>query len=289
MPRRSTGLLAGLALFLLILAAAGIGFEQFARRRDRQRFPQVGRSFDIGGRSLNLLCLGEGQPTIILESNALTPGYSWIILQRRLATLTQTCWYDRAGYGWSDPAPAPHDGATSARDLHALLRVAGLAPPYLLTGDGFGSLNVRLYQAMYPSEVAGTVLVDPIVEEEERMGMAGRVPFHLGYPPDLILRAAGRLGLFRLLAPHRPERDLPPGWTPSEWATLSGLTRLPGMQAALLAEQGFTVTLQEVRASGSPDNRPQLILKGSDGRLLYDDPGRIFQAIQQIVAEIRKF
>src|SRR5271155_5049562 len=121
-------------LALAILIAAGIGYEQVERRRDRARFPQVGRSVDIGGRSLNIYCSGEGAPAVVLESDALTPGFAWVAVQRELAKFTRACWYDRAGYGWSDPAPAPHSSSASAHDLHVLLKAAGVAPPYVLAG-----------------------------------------------------------------------------------------------------------------------------------------------------------
>jgi hypothetical protein len=41
-------------LLLLFIAAilVGITYEKLGERRDRERFPQVGRSIDIGGRSL---------------------------------------------------------------------------------------------------------------------------------------------------------------------------------------------------------------------------------------------
>ncbi len=107
---------------LAILIAAGVGYEQVERRRDRARFPQVGRSVDIGGRSLNIYCSGEGGPAVVLESDALTPGFAWVAVQRELAKFARACWYDRAGYGWSDPSPSPHPSSASARDLHALLR-----------------------------------------------------------------------------------------------------------------------------------------------------------------------
>lgn len=45
---------------VLASAAAGIVFEEVGRRRDRDRMPRVGRSVDIGGRSLNIYCSGEG-------------------------------------------------------------------------------------------------------------------------------------------------------------------------------------------------------------------------------------
>ncbi len=247
-------------LVLAILIVAGIAYEQAGRRRDHARFPQVGRSLDIGGRSLNIFCSGEGSPAVILESDALTPGYGWVAVQREIATFTRACWYDRAGYGWSDPATAPHTSRASARDLHTLLNAAGIPPPYVLAGAGFGALNVRVYQGLYRDDVAGLVLVDRIHEEqweEERGGMS-RVPFGLGYPPDLVLRAASAVGLLRLAAPHgRPEPDAE-GLTPAERSTLEGLSRQPNLRAAFLAEQGFSSAIREVPSAGSLGGRPMV-------------------------------
>src|SRR5579862_6591004 len=122
---RIGGVLAALALTFAVVIALGIGYEQVERQRDRQRFPQIGQSVDIGGRALNIYCSGEGSPAVILESDALTPGFGWMLIQKEIARLTRACWYDRAGYGWSDPAPAPHTSKVNAADLHELLRGAG--------------------------------------------------------------------------------------------------------------------------------------------------------------------
>ena len=133
-------------LTLAILIAAGVGYEQVERGRDRARFPQVGRWVDIGGRSLNIYCSGEGAPTVVLESDALTPGFAWVSVQRELARFTRACWYDRAGYGWSDPAPSPHPSSASARDLH-ILRAAGVRA---LCVGGRGLRSVQRTRVLRP-------------------------------------------------------------------------------------------------------------------------------------------
>src|SRR5207244_13569634 len=56
-------------------------------------------------RTLNLYCTGEGGPAVIVEMSPHTAGYGWMRVQPGIALFTQVCWYDRAGYGWSDPAP----------------------------------------------------------------------------------------------------------------------------------------------------------------------------------------
>jgi len=50
---------------LLIFTAmilAGIAYEQIGERQDRKRFPQIGRSVDIGGRSLNIIVRAKVVP-----------------------------------------------------------------------------------------------------------------------------------------------------------------------------------------------------------------------------------
>jgi pimeloyl-ACP methyl ester carboxylesterase len=122
--------------------------------------PRQGQSVDIGGRSLNYSCIGSGSPTLILENGAGGAGMYWASFQREVARYTRVCWYDRAGYGWSDPAPFPHPATAIVDDLHRLLKNAGERPPYVLAGISFGGLCVRVYAQQYPAEVTGMVLID---------------------------------------------------------------------------------------------------------------------------------
>src|SRR5713226_4451988 len=94
-----------LLVAVAVLFVAGVVYEQIGRSRDRKRFPQIGQSVDIGGRTINLYCMGEGSPAVILEMSPHTAGYGWNRVQSGIAQFTRACWYDRAGYGWSDPSP----------------------------------------------------------------------------------------------------------------------------------------------------------------------------------------
>ena len=87
-----------------------------------------------------------------------------------------------------------------------------------------------------------------------------RIPFGLGYPPDVVLRAMSAVGMMRLAAPgHRRELDAD-GLTPAERATLDGLAREPRMRAAFLAEQAFSSGPREAHAAGGLGNRPLIVL-----------------------------
>ena len=162
--------LAGVVLVVL-LVLAGTVYEWSATRADARRFPQQGRSVDVGGFRLNIDCTGTappGTPTVILESGAGVPALGWKFVQPDVAKFTRVCSYDRAGYGWSDPPPAtaPRTSLQIAKELHALLQNASVPPPYVLVGHSLGGYNIRVYNAQYPGEVAGAVFVDSSHEDQ---------------------------------------------------------------------------------------------------------------------------
>ena len=74
--RRLAGLVAkvvAIAFALALLTAAT--YEQIGAWRDSRVLKQIGRSVDIGGRTLNIHCTGEGSPTVIFVGGRTAPGY----------------------------------------------------------------------------------------------------------------------------------------------------------------------------------------------------------------------
>lgn len=208
--------LKALGAALLVAVLTGAIYEQVGQRRDRQRLPQVGRSVDIGGRTLNIHCTGEGSPAVILDSGNGDPGMAWSHIQPEIAKLTRACWYDRAGEGWSDAGPFPRTSEAMARDLHELLRRADIPAPYVLVGHSLGGMNARIYNGLYPGDVAGAVLVDAAHEDEPRrapefMLAPFRPPRYLWRPIWVAGQTMRAVGLIRLMTPRvelpaEPER-----------------------------------------------------------------------------------
>src|SRR5258707_14469405 len=125
-----------------------------------------GQLIDVGGHRLHLNCAGTGRPTVILESGLGEAGAYWGLISSAVARDTRVCVYDRAGRGWSDPAPVPQDGFAVARDLHVLLE-RGLVPgPFVLVGHSSGAQYVRIFAGRYPEHVAGMILLDGQPAEE---------------------------------------------------------------------------------------------------------------------------
>lgn len=147
---------------IALLLAAGVLYQSLGVPRDAARLPPPGRMVDIGGNRLHLHEMGDGKPTVVLESGIAASSLSWRYVMREVAKFTRVCSYDRAGFGWSDPAVTPRTPAHIVEELHLLLKNAGIPPPYILVGHSFGGLVVRLFAARHRTDVASVVLVDAL-------------------------------------------------------------------------------------------------------------------------------
>jgi pimeloyl-ACP methyl ester carboxylesterase len=248
--------------------AAGVAYEQLGRRRDRTQVPRVGRSVDIGGRSLNIHCIGEGSPAVVLEAAL---GYRWTPIQREVATFTRACWYDRAGHGWSDPGPAPRTSEAVANDLHALLKAATIQPPYVLVGASGAGFPIRVFAGKHLAEVAGVVLVDAVHEDQYQreprssLGFANRVPAPIRTALYEVVPVAHEIGLIRLILRSARAGNLsrppPEGLTFEEAQHLSFLSTLPRSYATD-ADEGrhWKASADQARRANDLGDRPLVVL-----------------------------
>lgn len=150
----------GLLVFLVIVMAAGAIYQAVASANDLKKYPPPGQLYSVGDHRLHLYCTGEGSPTVILEAGASSPSLVWYFVQEEIARSTRVCSYDRAGFGWSDPASSPLSPEQVAADLHKLLETADVQGPYILVGHSAGGVYVRAYTSQCPSDVVGLVFVD---------------------------------------------------------------------------------------------------------------------------------
>ncbi|MBD8878982.1 alpha/beta hydrolase [Rhodanobacter sp. 7MK24] len=128
------------------------------------------------GRRMNIYCLGSGSPTVILDAGMGDSTISWALVQPALAARTKVCSYDRAGLGFSDGSSRPSAAANIAEDLHALLKAAHVAPPYVLVGHSAAGMYIRVYADRYPDEVVGMVSVEGSHEDQWVRGWAIGAP-----------------------------------------------------------------------------------------------------------------
>lgn len=162
------------AIAAIAIAAAGTAsaaYQLVAEAADRRRFPPPGQLADIGGRRIHLLAEGEGTPAVVIVPALGENVLGWVRVQRAAAAAAGTtivvC--DRAGIGWSDPPPL---GALTwdsmADDLHAALAAARIEPPYIIAGHSIGGIAARRFQARYPADVTGILLIDSSHEQQSR-------------------------------------------------------------------------------------------------------------------------
>jgi len=258
------------------MLSAGAFLEQIGQRRDRRRYPQIGRSVDIGGRTLNIFCSGEGGPAVVFDTFGHSSGYGWSAVQAEAAKFGRACWYDRAGYGWSDPAPMPRTFESVASDLHQLLFAAGVPPPYVLIGGGDAASHIRVYHGLFPNEVAGVVMVnangvDDDADEIPESAKGGWAK-HFGiFAPRargaacVVYPLIAHVGLLRLAGVFQGMRPTPSfDLAPEEQAKLDFLSDNPTAQrgSELCARE---TSMEQVRAAGSLGDVP-LIVIASIGR-----------------------
>jgi pimeloyl-ACP methyl ester carboxylesterase len=183
---------------IFVLTTAGMLYQTASAETDRRTFPAPGHLIDVGGFKMHISCMGEGSPTVVLETLAGGTSSYWGRVQPELAKATRVCVYDRAGRGWSEPDPKPITLARTVRNLHMLLTHASVEGPYVLVGHSLGGIYVRQFAAEYPQDVVGMVLVDAAHPDQYE-----RYPDLLEMNESYLqvssaFPALARLGVFRL-------------------------------------------------------------------------------------------
>jgi pimeloyl-ACP methyl ester carboxylesterase len=245
-------------------------------------------SVDIGGRTLQLSCTGTGKPTVILEAGMAGDLRTWGAVQPKLAADSRVCSYDRAGVGGSPPAPSapePRTAAAAVDDLHTLLGVAEIEPPYVLVGFSFGGVVTQLYAATYPKETAGIVLVESNHAREQAVFEKHLTPkqikedkaFVLGNPEGMDpflsfeeISAAGPLPDVPLtVVTAGLAEGWPPGWDPETFDRLRA-------------------ELQKDLTTLVPGGGKQVIAKDSHHSVPQEAPLVVVDAVAEVRDQVRK-
>lgn len=331
MGRRMVWLAVGGAVVLGFLAVPTGGaciWERSTQARDQRELRPPGRLVDIGGRRLHIACLSEDKPgpTVVLEAGGGNPGILDQPLARRIGEFAPVCWYDRAGFGWSDPDPRERTFEMIADDLDRLLKAAGAKPPYVLEGASFGGLAVRAYARAHPEKVAGLVLTDAaeevlifsnyeaLVQSGERMARVARPAAALGLIRRAVLGGAESLGLpehlraedRRILAAQLSRADhwraagkeaLAYQWTPANMRRAGGFGDLADKPLIVLAHgkpmAGFHSALEPGWLAGQQrlatlSSRGQLqVVAGAGHAIGIERPDVVARAVFNVVQQVR--
>ena len=265
-PRRGLGAwirrgLVWMIAGLLALAVIGAVYQAVATEIDQRAYPPPGEMVVVGGHRLHIDCVGQGSPTVILESGLGTMSVDWANVQPEVAKTTRVCAYDRAGAGWSEPGPEPRDPRQIVHELHTLLDNAGIDGPYVFVGHSFGGLYVRMYADQYPQQVKGMVLVDA-----SHPDMWTRLPPEVVAtlkPPTWQVSAITfltRLGVFRVTGGDMAGCGLPVQQCKEAQAYLrSTRYRVTWSQEMLAPDRDA-----QVRATGDLGDKPLMVLSAGD-------------------------
>lgn len=104
---------------------------------------------------------GGGLPLIVMQAGLGDGKETWERITPALSKDYTTLTFDRPGRANNPATTAPRDACTIAAEQKALLQKIGLKPPYILVGHSMGGLYQYAFAKLYPTEVAGLVLVDP--------------------------------------------------------------------------------------------------------------------------------
>ncbi len=315
---RVSRLLAPFVVLSVGLGGAVLG-EGCAERAGARRLAPPGQLVDIGGRRMHLVCRGTGSPTVLLEASGPSNARQYEEILPALSLETQTCAYDRAGMGFSEPADDRRSAQDMVNDLGAVLDSASVRGPYVIVAGSFGGIVAELFARERPGDVAGLVTLDALTTET-----AGE-PVVAGFATKACLaRWAGEIGLLRLVDPFRLAKRDPIAFQltcrASTWrAICQSLRDLPESSAQLRAapplRNGLPLTVvvhgeprdlipmasEEEKRAADPawlaaertfaarSSRSRWVVAAGSGHLIADEkPDLVIAEVRTMLAEVRR-
>jgi pimeloyl-ACP methyl ester carboxylesterase len=120
---------------------------------------------DVGGRALEIEVRRGREPlTIVFEAGGGSTLDSWDAVPDSVAVRSgaTVVTYNRAGLGRSDLGPPGLTPLDEMRDLARSLETLGVPARRIVVGTSYGAMLAVLHAGLYPDDVAGLVLVDPM-------------------------------------------------------------------------------------------------------------------------------
>lgn len=203
---------------------------------------------------------GAGTPAVVFVPGAGSFGMDFLLVHERVAEVTTSILYDRAGTGWSDDVKLPRSGDDVTDELHAVLRSTGVPAPYLLVGHSLGGAYARRYAQRFPNDVVGLLLLDPAHEDwdlymPEHLQLAINQPADMEMPDlteDLLALVRGTLAdMFAAFPEPVGELLIDTHMSPD---------RLP---IGFREGTNLLAVFEELRVGGAGPNVPMIVLSGT--------------------------
>ena len=218
-----------------------------------------GRLVDVGGYRLHLSCSGSGSPTVVLLNGLGQTSPQWERVNPAIAHSTRVCVYDRARQGWSDDSPERADANSAVADLHHLLGAAGETGPFVLAGHSLGGVHALAYDAMYPAEVAGVVLLDSASPHQVDLVKQFTGEYEVMRRVLAVLPTLFRFGIGHLVAAMTPST---PGTAAAQASAFANSPR--GMRNMRAEQEALPDAFVQAQALTTLGDTPLVVLTAKD-------------------------
>ena len=163
-PKDKFKIISGIIVTIIIIGFVAQNVVDFV---DGERLKKRVNYTTVDDLRLDYRVEGNGSYTIIFDGDMGTTleGLTPIVEELKENDNVRTFVYNRQGYGYSDGSSG-RTPKEQARDLKILLRKAGLSGPYIIVGEGYGSLVLTSFAQQFKDSVAAAIMIDPINEKE---------------------------------------------------------------------------------------------------------------------------
>lgn len=151
----------------------------------------VARYLTQGRERLRYLEAGTGSPVVLIHGAITTADEMAIALFDELVPRHRAIAFDRPGHGDSTRRRLAGDPLEQARRLRAGVGALGVERPVLVS-HSFGTVVALSYAMEWPEEIAGLVMISPLVVPEPRLEHLLFGPRAVPISGDLIAHGPGR-------------------------------------------------------------------------------------------------
>ena len=152
-------------IIFISLLVIGMIFQNISNFIDGERIREKVDYTTVDDLRMDYRISGEGKYSIVFDGalGATLEAWSPIVEQLKDDDV-QTFVYNRRGYGYSNSG-SRRTPEEQAQDLKILLRKSGMSEPYILVGEGYGSLVLTSFEEQFKDSVEAVILIDPINED----------------------------------------------------------------------------------------------------------------------------
>lgn len=163
---KPASIMKNLFLIILVLVFVGFAYQGIVNKIDRSKISPENKYLRLDGKKTYFKYDGETKPTLVFDSNLGLGMNEWdketSLIEKEYGYRTFV--YDRAGYGFSELGKSK-TLEEQAKQLRLILRRVNIGGPFILVGEGYGSLVMCNFAKLYPELVQGMILINPINEE----------------------------------------------------------------------------------------------------------------------------